>query len=89
MKSGEFLRWKAFLDWEIDSAFHRQDYYLAQIAAEIRMGHVQNPGRVKIQDFLIRFTRPEKQSEVLTEEQKKNRLAKSKAMWCGLAKAKY
>lgn len=35
--------------------FHREDYYLAQIACEVRRSYVKHPGRVKLKDFLIKF----------------------------------
>lgn len=32
---------------------------MAQIAAEIRRGHVKHPGQVKIKDFLMQLRPPE------------------------------
>lgn len=31
----------------------KEDYYLAQIAAEVRRGIVKNPNKVKLKDFLL------------------------------------
>ncbi len=36
----------------------KQDYYLAQIAAEVRRGQVKHPRQVKLSDFLMRETDP-------------------------------
>lgn len=50
----EFVEWIAYLDMDVN-AFHREDYYLAQIAAEVRRGRVKDPSRVRTEDLLIKF----------------------------------
>jgi len=56
--------------------FHREDYYWAQVAAEIRRGNVKNPRNVKVEDFLMKFT---------TDEKKRPTTPKSsKAAWLGI-----
>ena len=67
-----------FLDEEVN-AFHREDYYLAQIAAEIRSGYVKNPNSVKISQFLLEFTSSQPQKEKSREEY----LKQSKSAWLG------
>ena len=63
----------------------KQDHYLAQIAAEIRKTKVKNPNKVTLKDFLLKFkfrpTQSKKPSKPLTEEEKRKRLAISKAAW--------
>jgi hypothetical protein len=33
----------------------KQDFYLAQIAAEVRRSNMKNPGSIKVKDFLLTF----------------------------------
>lgn len=66
----------------------RQDYYLAQIAAEIRAANSSNPSNIKLEQFLLRFSRQEHNRAPETEEARKLRIAKSKAFWCGMVGAK-
>lgn len=48
----EFLEWLEYLQWE-ENKHTKEDFYLAQIAAEVRRGHVEFPRKVKVQDFLV------------------------------------
>lgn len=48
----------SFFEMERNS-FHREDYYLAQIAAEVRRSIVKRPQDVDVKDFLLSFV-PEK-----------------------------
>lgn len=34
------------------------DFYLAQIAAEVRKGNVKHPNQVKIKDFMVEMKKP-------------------------------
>lgn len=52
--STQFLDWLAYLDWEIN-AFHREDWFLAQIAQEVRRTISKDPEKVKIEGFLRKF----------------------------------
>ena len=54
VSSSEFVAWIGYLDTEVNR-FHRQDYFLATIAAEIRRSYVKKPRDVKIGDFLLEF----------------------------------
>lgn len=47
--------WLEYLDKEVHE-FHREDWYMAQIASEIRRGIVSNPRSVKLKDFILKFT---------------------------------
>lgn len=48
----EFLGWLDYLNW-FEARHGKEDFYLAQIAAEIRRGQVKHPKNVKTKDFLI------------------------------------
>ena len=74
--SAEFIEWIAYLDEDINR-FHRQDYYLAQIAAEIRRSFVKNPVKIKISSFLMKFKGKEKVEKLSIKEKTK----RAKAFW--------
>jgi len=63
----EFLEWLDFLLWE-EGKQTKQDYYMAQIACEVRRGQVRSPGSVQIRDFLI-------QKRELADKAKQSKLA--------------
>lgn len=50
----------------------RADYYMAQIAAEVRRTNVKNPATVRLKDFLLR-----------TESSRGSRISRSKNFWLG------
>lgn len=54
--------------------FHREDYFWAQIAAEVRRSYVKTPKAVKDKSFMHRFTTSAKQKVAATMDQ-------SKAYW--------
>lgn len=45
-----------YLDMEVNG-FHREDAYMAQIAAEVRRSRVKNPAKVKVEHLFIKFNR--------------------------------
>lgn len=59
--------------------FHREDYYLAQIAAEVRRGIVTDPKKVEVTQFLIDFS-PAAAVEVV-DGAKEKRVRESKGFW--------
>jgi len=71
----EFLEWLEFLRWDEDRQT-KIDVYLAQIAAEVRRGHVMEPKKVKVQDFLL----------LPREEAPKNNIERSKQTWAACLK---
>lgn len=74
---------------EIDvNSFHRQDFYLAQIAAEVRRTIAKEPGSIHTKDFLMTFEVAPKEKPPLTEAQKALKLSNSKAYWLSLARKK-
>lgn len=85
--STEFLKWQEYLD-NLCNVVEKQDYYLAQIAQEIRRVNKKNPGRIKLDPFLIRFKPKRVQPD--RSVTKETRAARSKAFWgalTGTAKA--
>jgi len=57
ISSSEFTRWQVYIEKEANE-FHRQDYFLAQIATEVRRSYVKNPRAVKLKQMLLEFTEP-------------------------------
>ena len=53
----EFLDWLQYLEWA-ERRDTKNDYYLAQIAAEVRRGNVKSPRLVKIKDLLLKMQKP-------------------------------
>jgi len=82
MTSTEFVKWVRFLEWRDVEEFRREDFYLAQIAAQIERGQVKNPSQVSIQKKILRFTNRKPPPEDLS-----NRVCRSKAFWMSLAHA--
>ncbi len=80
MTYSDYVEWMEYLDMDIEM-FHREDAYLAQIAAEIRRGNVKHPKQVKLEDFLrpVRLKTPA-QTSTRTPQQ---RLSASKQAWLG------
>ena len=79
--SREFVLWKVYLD-ELWHRHTRWDYYLAQIALEVRRLFAgKAASKYKISDFLITFTRPQ---QVDPEVAQRQRLESSKSFWLGL-----
>jgi len=54
--STDFMMWLTYLELDLN-LFHREDYYLAQIAAEIRRGNVKQPRQIRVKDFILEFKR--------------------------------
>lgn len=83
--SWEFVLWKVFLQERLNRP-EIEHYYLAQIAAEIRRVLAKKPREITFKDFLFKFKIPgrKEKPEVLTEEQKKEHMDKSKRYWFGL-----
>ena len=73
--------WMEFLERE-RSTFHREDYYFAQIAAEVRRAKARcnNPKRVKLKDFLLKFRTRRKKRQALPLDPAK-RMEHSKDFW--------
>ncbi len=74
--SSDFVLWKVYLEEELNG-FHREDYYLAQIAQEIRMVLAKKPSQIKLKSFLLKFVREQEQRQLSREEYTK----RSKSFW--------
>lgn len=70
--SFEFQEWMRFLEIDMN-AFHREDYFLAAIAQEVRRSWVKNPRNVELDPFLFKFETAKKKIESTT--------ARSKQYW--------
>jgi hypothetical protein len=68
MPISEFLEWKEFL-----LLHSKQDWYLAQVAAESRRAIAKEPNKIKVSDFLLVVAS--------ATEEAQERGQKSKAAW--------
>ena len=82
ISSEEFILWKVYFDWDVN-AFHRDDYFWAQIAYEIRCVLSKNPKRHKPEQFLIKFEEAKKKQESV-----ETRTTRSKLFWLSLVGVK-
>ena len=80
MTSTEFVKWVRFLDWRDTEEFRREDYYLAQIAAQIERGQVKTPSQVTIQRKMLKFTTREPPQDA------KKDIQHSKSFWLALTR---
>tara|TARA_R110000765_G_scaffold288759_2_gene384962 strand:+ start:2044 stop:2391 length:348 start_codon:yes stop_codon:yes gene_type:complete len=81
ISSSEFTMWKAYFEGE-HTRFHREDYFFAMIAAEVRRTVVQHPEKVSMEDFLLDFGGgTQKEREEVTEEALERKIEISKSMW--------
>jgi anti-sigma-K factor RskA len=76
------LKWVWYLNWEDTEKFNRQDYYFAQLTAQIERGQVKNPNSVKIESKLLNFT--SRKQAVSNEAHMQN----SKNFWLGMVGVK-
>lgn len=76
----EFLEWQEFFRLERER-HTKADWYMAQLAAEVRRSFVSKPKDVRNTDFLLRFATPEEVTEHNSEESRKKKMAQSKAAW--------
>jgi len=64
----EIRLWRAYFDKQ-PNIHTKHDYYLAQIAAEVRQNRVK--GRVRVKDLLLDFRPPSFRKRMSVEEMKK------------------
>jgi hypothetical protein len=95
--SSEFTDWQEYIRWEASKGFHRADYYLAQIAAEVVKNRLKDPSKVSLKDFMIPFSfksdhTPEANATEMSEDERKSRIAQvsawAKAKWGAFTRAK-
>lgn len=79
----EFLDWQEFLELKRTTP-GITEYYLAQIAFEVRRSFVKDPNKVKFNDFILKFAGarpPQEAPPPRTKAYKEYRVAMSKASW--------
>ena len=82
--SSQFVEWMEYLDQQMKT-HQKMDYYLAQIAMEVRRTIMKHPGRTKIKEFLLKFTsQGVSPSPPKTEDELEQRMNKSKSFWRAL-----
>lgn len=79
--STQFLDWLEYLKQSVNIR-RREDYYLANIATEVRRTIAKNPQNVKIDSFLLEFT-----TETSKKKKRKNTLNTWLA-WAGIKSRK-
>lgn len=79
ISSMEFIQWIEYLEQDMNG-FHREDYFLAQIAYMQAIANAKNPKSVKFDSFLMKFDRKKSQSQV-SEEQVRFKMLQSRAVW--------
>jgi hypothetical protein len=85
VSSSELIMWKVYLERDINT-FHREDYYYAQIALEVRRVLAKNPNKIKLEQFLLRFSLKNAKKKI-TAESVETRTLRSKAFWLGFVGA--
>jgi hypothetical protein len=81
--STEFVEWQEYFEKELNMP-RREDYYLAQIAAEVYRGNAKTPASVRTNHFLLKFTTEEKKKPI-SEAEIQQRTVNSKVAWFAIA----
>lgn len=81
--STEFLDWMAYLKQDVNT-FHREDYFWANIAAEIRRTIAKDPAKVNMKSFLLKFTGEEKRKTFVTKEEVTEKSKRHWLSWLGI-----
>lgn len=76
--STQFVQWMYYFE-KLESEPTADQYYLAQIAAEVRRANqkVERPNSVKLKHFVLHREKPKAVSKLSNEE----RMARSKSAW--------
>lgn len=74
MPWSEFLEWLAYFETEWEQR-EKTDYYMAQVALEIRRSKMEDPNKIQLSDMLLKFEKPETGYE---------RMMRSKRTWADL-----
>lgn len=81
--STQFLDWIEYLKWDVN-AFHREDYYLAQIACEVRRILAKDPNKeMDLKRFLFKFVKKERPKR-LTKKEATKRSKRRWLSWAGI-----
>lgn len=83
--SREFNEWQQYFKQELEIPT-RQEWYLAQVAAECRRFVSKRPGSITIKQFILNLA-PKGKRPPAVEAEVQERTTKSKAFWFGLLAA--
>lgn len=75
----DFVLQLEYLEQDLNG-FHRNDYFLAQIAHMLAMANSKDPKAVKFDTFLMKFDKKKPEVEA-SEELIKNKMAMSRGLW--------
>jgi hypothetical protein len=50
---------------------------------QVTRTNAKKPGRIKLKDFIMKFTEPKAERKPLTEEEKRRAVVEAKARWLG------
>lgn len=86
--STQFLDWIVYLEKDVN-AFHREDYFFANIAREIaqirELLSAKKPKWLKLDEFLLKFTSKKKEiTKSLTREEAAERSKRKWLPWAGI-----
>lgn len=82
LSATEFYKWCWFLDWQETEEFQRSDYYHALIAWAITRGYAKDPGKVKLDHFLLKFgEKKQKQVQKKKPETMEEAMERANAMF--------
>jgi len=80
--SREFVGWKSYFSRKWTDDHTPEQYYLAQIAQEVRRVLHKKPNQVKLEDMIIPFSfGKEKKKTPKTQEEKEAHIQNSKSAW--------
>ena len=79
LSSMDFVLQLEYLEQDLNG-FHRNDYFLAQIAHMLAMANSKDPKAVKFDTFLMKFDKKKPEVEA-SEELIKNKMAMSRGLW--------
>ena len=82
--SSEFADWMQYLN-DDTNAFHREDYFLANIAKLIVQSNSKNPESVKLDPFLLKFE-SKKPTPKLDEQSRLDRIKQSWLAWASVGR---
>ncbi len=86
--STEFLDWMEYLKQDVN-AFHREDYFLANIARYICVSFAKDSKKVpKLERFLLRFTEKRKVKKAMTKKEAAEKSKRYWLPWAGVNKKK-
>lgn len=78
-----FVKWQAWLEADLNG-FHREDYFLAQIAHLLAQANSKKPADVKFDSFLMKFGKKKQETKgPVPIEEARRRMLLSRSIWAG------